>query len=91
VNLEWRAGGRRERRSSWLSRGARRCNSSKEVNLGMPRLQPCGKELRCGISKVVGVSTTTPAVRPRRTTIGAGDKLRPRPNSLSHEIFLLPR
>jgi hypothetical protein len=74
----------------WLSRGTRRCNGSKEVNLGVPRLLPCGKELRRGISKVAGVSTTTPAVRPRRTATGAGDKIPPRPNPLTREIFYLP-
>jgi hypothetical protein len=39
----------------WLSRGARRCNGSKVVSLGMLRLLPCGKELRRGISEVTGV------------------------------------
>jgi hypothetical protein len=61
----------------WLSRGVHWCRGSEIVILGVPRLLPHSKESRRGITKVTGVYTTTPAVRPRRMATGAVDKLHP--------------
>jgi hypothetical protein len=54
----------------WLNRGVYRCNGSRIVILSVPRLLPHNSEPRRGITEVTGVSTATPADRPRRTATG---------------------
>jgi hypothetical protein len=71
----------------WLNRGVHWCRGSEIVFLGMPRLLPHSKEPRHGITKVTGVSTMTPAVRPRRMATGAVDKLHPASKSAPLLIF----
>jgi hypothetical protein len=74
----------------WHNRGVHRCSGSERVSSSVPRLQPRSKESRCGIIEVAGVSTTTPAVRPRRNGYRHSDKLPLRPYLPPHEIFHLP-
>jgi hypothetical protein len=71
----------------WLSRGVHRCSGSEIVILGVPRLLPRSNESRHGITKVAGVSTTTPAVRPRRMATRVVDKLHPATQFAHHLIF----
>jgi hypothetical protein len=59
----------------WRNRGVHRCSGSERASSSVPRLLPCSKESRRGIIVVAGVSTTTPAVRPRRNGYRHSDKL----------------
>jgi hypothetical protein len=74
----------------WRNRGVHRFSCSERVSLSVPRLLPCSEESLRGIIEIAGVSTTTPAVRPRRNGYMHGDKLPLRPHLLPHKIFYLP-
>jgi hypothetical protein len=90
VNWSWRGGDQRRKRSlvaqSWRSP----CSGSERVSSSVPWLLPHSKESRRGITEVAGVSTMTPAVRPRRNGYMHGDKLPLRPYLPPREIFHLP-
>jgi hypothetical protein len=70
--------------------GVHRRNGSKIVLLIVPRLLSHSNKPRRGTTEVTGVSTATPAVRPRRNGYRHGDKPPPRPHLLPREIFYLP-
>jgi hypothetical protein len=74
----------------WRNRGVHQCSGSERVSLSVPRLLPRSEGSRRGIIEVTGVSTTTPAVRPRRNDYMHGDKLPLRPYLPPREIFHLP-
>jgi hypothetical protein len=71
----------------WLMCGVHRCSGLEMVSLGVPWLLPRSKEPRRGIIEVAEISTMTPAVRLRRTTTGAVDKLHPTTKSAPLLIF----
>jgi hypothetical protein len=73
----------------WRNRGVHRCSGSERVSLSVPRLLPHSEESRRGIIEITRVSTTTPAVRPRRNGYRHGDKLPLRPHLLPRKIFYL--
>jgi hypothetical protein len=74
----------------WRNRGVHRCSGSERVSSSVSRLLPRSKESQHGIIEIAGVSTTTPAVRPRRNGYKHDDKLPPRPYLPPREIFHLP-
>jgi hypothetical protein len=81
----------REGRCHWCRNcGVHQCSGSERVSSSVPRLLPRSKESRRGIIEVAGVSTMTPAVRPRRNGYRHGDKLPLRPYLPPREIFQLP-
>jgi hypothetical protein len=67
----------------WRNRGVHLCSGSERVSLSVPRLLPRSEESllprseesRRGIIEIAEVSTTTPAVRPRRNGYRHNDKL----------------
>jgi hypothetical protein len=74
----------------WLYRGVHRCNSSKIVIMSVPRLLPRSNEPRRGVTEVTGVSTATPAVRPRRTATGTVVSFCREPIRVPTRSFYLP-
>jgi hypothetical protein len=74
----------------WRNRGVHRCSGSERVSLSVTRLLPRREGSRRGIIEVTRVSTTTPAVRPRRKDYRHGDKLPLRPYLPLCEIFHVP-
>jgi hypothetical protein len=85
-------GGRRGGRAlAQIICGVHRRNGSTIVLLSAPQSLPHSNKPRHGITEVTGVSTVTPAVRPRRNGYRRGDKPLPRPNPRPCVIFLHPR
>jgi hypothetical protein len=92
ANLKEMCSGRRGGRAlAQRIRGVHRCNSSTIVLLSVPQSLPHSNKPQRGTTEVTGVSTATPAVRPRRNGYRRGDKPLLRPNPRPRAIFLPSR
>jgi hypothetical protein len=72
-------------------RGVHRCNGSRIILLRVPRLLPRSNKLRRGATEVIGASTATLAVWPRRNGYRHGDRLQSAIKSIPPWDFLPSR